>query len=216
MAHWNTKKRKDDRRGYKIWTEESKQKVRIASTKHPLLQNEQWLRKQYLELKRTTVDIAKEIGCVNSTIFVALNRFHIPRRSRKEACKKGSEHHLWRGGSGFRSDTQYCEWRLMVFGRDEYTCKMCGIRGVYLNAHHILPCRDFPDLKYRVDNGITLCESCHRKTYNSEMDYIDTFKSLVKKNPNSVEPRTGNTELSTVEKNWGMCRDYGDSPKGMI
>jgi 5-methylcytosine-specific restriction endonuclease McrA len=216
MGHWNTKKRLDDKRGYKVWTEESKRKVSAYFTQYTLLQDEQWLREQYLNQKRSTVSIAKELGCVNSTVFLALNRFHIPRRSCKQACKSGPEHHLWRGGTGFRSDARYEEWRLMVYGRDNYTCQMCGQRGVYFNAHHILPCRDFPDLIYSVDNGVTLCEPCHRKTYNCEKDYADNLKSLVKKNPNSVEPRTGNTEPSIVSNGEGVCRDYGDSPKGMI
>lgn len=196
MAHWNTKRRLDDKRGYKVWTEESKQKIRIFATKHSLLQDEQWLREQYLNLKRTIVDIVKEVGCVNSSVFVALNRFNIPRRTRKQAAKTGSKHHLWRGGSGFRGTTQYAEWRTMVYGRDNFTCQMCGVRGVYFQAHHILPCRDFPDLRFSVDNGITLCLPCHQKTFNFESKYAENLKSLVQKNPNSVKPRTGNTEPS--------------------
>lgn len=182
MAHWNTKKRVDDKRGYKTWSEESKAKVRLSSIRHPLLNDKQWLYEQYITKKRTTVAIAKEIGCVNSTVFCALNRFHISRRSRKEACKSGANHHLWRGGTGFRGDTRYTEWRLMVYGRDNYTCQMCGVRGVYFNAHHILPCRDFPDLIYDVNNGITLCELCHRKTFNHEVAQAEYLKSLVKRN----------------------------------
>jgi hypothetical protein len=48
---------------------------------------------------------------------------------------------------------------------------MCGERGVYLNAHHILPCRSYPDLIYAVSNGITLCAPCHCKTYNKEHEF---------------------------------------------
>lgn len=202
------------------WTDEMREKVRKSSMRHPKLNNEEWLCEEYLNKKRTTVDIAKELGCVNSTVFCALNRFHIPRRSRKEACKKGSEHHLWRGGTGFRSDTRYAEWRTMVYGRDNFTCRMCGKRGVYFHAHHIFPCRDFADLKYEVDNGITLCVPCHKKTYNKEIYFVDYFKSLVQKNPNSVEPVTGNavgnTEPSNIGNDMGVCRDYGDSSKEMI
>ncbi len=208
MAHWNMKKKVDDRRGYKDWTPESRKKISVFATKHPILNDEQWMREQYLVLKKTTVQIAKEVGCVNSTIFFALNRLHIPRRSRKQAVKHGAEHHLWCGGTGFRGTTEYGEWRLMVYGRDNYTCQMCGQRGVYFHAHHILPCRDYPELKYSVDNGITLCaEICHRMTYNKEMDYADMFKSIVKKSVNSGKPRTGNPEPSKVSNDLGVCRD---------
>jgi hypothetical protein len=166
--HWNTKKRQDDKRGYKVWTEESKQKVRLWSTKHPLLQDEQWLRKQYVELKRTTVDIAKELGCVNSTVFCALNRKSIPRRNRKEAVSKGSKHYLWNGGTSLtKRDTKssaYRVWRMNVFVRDGFTCQICGAKKP-LQAHHVLSYKDFPDLVFRVDNGITLCKPCHYKLH---------------------------------------------------
>lgn len=63
---------------------------------HQLLNNEQWLKEQYLSMKKTTVQIAKETGCVVSTVYVALVRFDIPKRSRKEARKgiKFSDSHL--------------------------------------------------------------------------------------------------------------------------
>jgi len=174
VAHWNTKKRSDDKRGHRSWTQESKEKVRLSSMKHPLLNDKEWLTHQYVTLCRTTVSIANEIGCVNSTVFCALNRFGIPRRSRKQSAKNGKESHLWTGGRGFRSTTRYQEWRLMVLGRDGFTCQMCSSRGVDLHAHHVLSVSDFPERVYDVSNGMTLCAVCHaRLHYNAQ--------SLVKK-----------------------------------
>ena len=202
MAHWNTKKRADDKRGHREWTDSEKEKVRISSTKHPLLSDKAWLEEQYLVQKKTTVQIAQELGCVCSSVFVALGRLNIPRRDRLAAAKRGSEHHLWRGGNGFRGDQRYAEWRTMVYGRDNFTCQMCEARGCYLHAHHILPCRSYPDLIYVVSNGMTLCVLCHEKTYNREIEMADELRSIMKNRMNSVNPKrkdVGNTEPSCVE-----------------
>ena len=65
-----------------------------------------------------------------------------------------------------RSRTIYIEWRKMVFDRDNYTCRDCGIKSwkwvqIYLNAHHLKWFADYPESRHDVDNGITLCKDCH-------------------------------------------------------
>ncbi len=70
--------------------------------------------------------------------------------------------------SAGRRTQQYKEWRVAVFSRDNYTCQICGKRGGKLNAHHIS--RYSRDIEHRtdVDNGITLCESCHKELHRRE------------------------------------------------
>lgn len=60
-----------------------------------------------------------------------------------------------------RNSPEYQEWRACVFERDHYTCQNCGQVGWNLNAHHIKPFKDFPNLRLDVNNGITLCRNCH-------------------------------------------------------
>jgi hypothetical protein len=52
-------------------------------------------------------------------------------------------------------------WRKAVFERDDYTCQECNNRGGVLHAHHKKPKSLYPDLTFDVNNGITLCETCH-------------------------------------------------------
>lgn len=63
-----------------------------------------------------------------------------------------------------RKSKEYKLWRKAVFERDDYTCIWCGQRGGYLNADHIKPFALFPELRFAIDNGRTLCVDCHKKT----------------------------------------------------
>lgn len=56
---------------------------------------------------------------------------------------------------------EYKDWRKAVFMRDRYTCQRCQKKGGYCIAHHIKPWAEYPDLRYDVSNGETLCEQCH-------------------------------------------------------
>ena len=67
---------------------------------------------------------------------------------------------------GQRFSTEYKRWRFDVFARDHFTCQECGdSRGGNLVAHHIKPFADYPDLRFIISNGITLCERCHDKLH---------------------------------------------------
>lgn len=90
---------------------------------------------------------------------------------------RGSQCPHWKGGitaenARARNCFEYREWRRVVFERDHYTCRHCGDnRGGNLNAHHIKGFSAFPDLRYELDNGITLCEECHEEVHRKERCY---------------------------------------------
>ncbi len=63
-----------------------------------------------------------------------------------------------------RKTKEYKSWREKVFERDNYTCQFCGQKGGKLNADHIKPFAYFPELRFDVDNGRTLCKECHKLT----------------------------------------------------
>lgn len=57
---------------------------------------------------------------------------------------------------------EYTNWRMAVFQRDKFTCRICGVKGVYLEADHIKRVKEFPGLIFDINNGQTLCKKCHR------------------------------------------------------
>lgn len=109
--------------------------------------------------------------------------------SGKIKIRKGPKSKLWKGGNKslaciIRSSAKYKKWRKEVFQRDNYTCQWCGYnKGHIIEPHHIITLTsilndllkefgkenfytkiiDNPKL-YIISNGITLCQTCHRKT----------------------------------------------------
>jgi hypothetical protein len=63
-------------------------------------------------------------------------------------------------------DMKLAIWRESVFVRDDYTCQVCFVRGGYLEAHHIKSWSKYPELRYELSNGQTLCKKCHKLTNN--------------------------------------------------
>ena len=81
----------------------------------------------------------------------------------------GKDNNNWKGGitpanQKIRESTEYKLWREAVFTRDNFTCQNCLEKGGELHAHHILSFSQFPELRFAINNGITLCKECHKKT----------------------------------------------------
>ncbi len=95
------------------------------------------------------------------------------RRKISESCR-GDKHPNWKGGitsinQKIRHSLEFKLWRTAVFERDNYTCIWCGDKNgngkaVILNADHIKPFYAYPELRFAIDNGRTLCISCHKTT----------------------------------------------------
>jgi len=91
------------------------------------------------------------------------------RRKKKSESQRGSKSHFWKGGLTkinklIRSSLEYKLWRDAVFQRDNYTCVWCGTGGIELNADHIKPFAQYPELRFAIDSGRTLCRLCHLTT----------------------------------------------------
>ena len=125
--------------GYKV-TEESKEKIRLA----------------FLKSNRQPPNRKGKLWTMES-------RERITREN----------NHQWDGGKTeinrrIRNTVEYKLWRTAVFERDNYTCIWCGIKGNqtggYLHADHIKPFALYPELRFAIDNGRTLCKHCHQTT----------------------------------------------------
>lgn len=90
-------------------------------------------------------------------------------RKKAGLALRGANHWNWKGGITrgnrlLRNQIEYKEWRKAVFERDDYTCQECGVHGEYMQADHIKPFAYYPELRFELTNGRTLCVPCHRKT----------------------------------------------------
>lgn len=98
--------------------------------------------------------------------------------------KRGNKSPNWKGGMtklnmSIRACFKYRQWRSDVFTRDKFQCQDCGSKkSGNFEAHHIVPFSKILE-KYcikviekallceelwNINNGITLCISCHKKT----------------------------------------------------
>lgn len=76
---------------------------------------------------------------------------------------KGENNGAWRG-----TDDKY--WRNKARERDQYVCQGCGLNEPdILEVDHIKPKSKFPELRYVLENLITLCPNCHKRKTIKEL-----------------------------------------------
>lgn len=109
-----------------------------------------------------------------------------------KSCKQlGEKNNFWKGGitpehRAVRMSAKYKEWRIAVFTRDNWTCNVCEQVGGRLEAHHNKSFTDYPELRFNVDNGITLCKDCHKltddygwKQYRNKQNIVQEAEKLM-------------------------------------
>lgn len=155
------------KKGHKLWvgkkhSEETKRKLSLLRKGRKL--SKEWKEKISKALK------GRNFGFK----FVKGYKQSEEHKKRRGLYKRGVDCCNWRGGKQrekHNGDWRYTKWRMAVFTRDNWTCQFCGARNhiglgesIYLEAHHIKQWANFPELRYDINNGITLCKKCHNLT----------------------------------------------------
>lgn len=167
--------------------------VRNPGGEHPeKLDDVEWLRSIY-EAGHSTTEIAEMVGCTASRVSHWLRRHGIDTRSpgaekghkrntaaarlkmskAKRGKRLGAANPNWKGGISpdpERNRYRAKMWSKQVKERDSFTCRECG-SGDSLHSHHIKRWRDYPELRYDLDNGITLCIDCHEKAHGGKFRF---------------------------------------------
>ena len=145
----------------KIPTEETRRKMSLRLIGNKRQSN----RKNYKHSEETK----RKIGLANSLALRGGKHSEKTRRKISEA-NRGEKGNNWQGGitkenHRIRNTIEFRLWREAIFVRDNWTCQKCSLRGVFLHPHHIKPFGKFPELRFAIDNGITLCAKCHKKIH---------------------------------------------------
>lgn len=98
-------------------------------------------------------------------------------------ANKGSKAHNWKGGITSlneiaRDGIEFRLWRESVFARDNWTCQKCKVKGGKLHPHHIKNFSDWPELRFAINNGIVLCENCHKRFHKEHGQRHNTLEQL--------------------------------------
>ena len=177
------------------YTPEIREKMRQAKLKNP---TKYWKGKKFsVEYKKKLSEAHKEQKCWYGG---KSGESHPAWKGGKPKCLicnkpltsykgKGCKSHnpsCWRGGitplrNQIRSCFRYRQWISDIFTRDDYICRLCGVRGgalvadhypdsflIIFNRNNIKSLEDALNYEelWNINNGRTLCKSCHLKTEN--------------------------------------------------
>ena len=134
------------------------------------------------ETKKKMGETAKRIGIGKWNIGKSPSEEHKRKISESLA---GSNHYRWNPDReevkrNERNDGGYKQWVLKVKKRDNNQCLFKGQNcSGYNIVHHILSWKDYPELRYEIKNGITLCQAHHPRKRAEEKRLIPIFQGLV-------------------------------------
>lgn len=167
-------------------------------------QNYEFLYEEYINQRKSTSEIGKEVHASSGTVHTWLLKFQIPTRPvggeykrgttmsvdsrRKMSAAKsgkytGANNPNWKGAKvsdAVRERRSYEAkiWRAACLERDDFKCTVCG-SAENLHVHHVLEFADYPDRRWDINNGKTLCVFCHEKVHRRNFPDWLTQRKLV-------------------------------------
>ena len=153
----------ESRMGYK-WSDEVKKKMRLAKLG----------KKQSKEHIKKRAEARNQAAILRGYFHSPITRSRISSSNMGRLGSRGRKSNWWKGGitqlqKNIRKSWEYIHWRDSCFARDNYTCQECGIcngkgKTVVLHVHHIKSFALYPESRFDLKNGVTLCIECHKKT----------------------------------------------------
>ncbi len=127
------------------------------------------IREMYAVEHVSGMDIAEHFKVSSKVIYRIMDENGIQRKPMSEARDMRGEnaanwkpHLTEQDRIDRRINPNSAPWRKAVFERDLYTCQCCmDDQGGNLHAHHITPYSTNKAVAWDLDNGITLCKTCH-------------------------------------------------------
>lgn len=63
-------------------------------------------------------------------------------------------------------DEKHNIWSKQVRERDHFRCVVCNT-GREITAHHLMSYANYPDERYILSNGVSLCRRCHQNWFHN-------------------------------------------------
>ena len=123
----------------------------------------------------------------------------------KEKIRKtqlGERNSNWKGGTSsetkrIKGSSEWKNWRIRIFTRDNFICRECGSKKK-IEPHHIKEFSIYIELRFDVNNGLTLCNECHKQTDNYGSRQLRKRGELLESPERIISSQAEKSEGSTV------------------
>lgn len=124
--------------------------------------------------------------------------------------RTGPDNPMWKPNSRRNNRRgKHGSWARAVISRDGGKCQRCGATEG-LHAHHIKPFAEFPELRWELSNGLTVCGPCHWAIHNpaSNANAVNSGNILPGETGDNPEPSFGRKPVEGVTTNGRAYRRW--------